>query len=180
MVTRSRPTTALALAVCLLGGCLLGGCTEERNEPGHVRCTEHEEERVAVLARLPILDARPVGAEATGGFSGCGEDDSGDPVASHAAHTYRSTLTESEIRAYYWDELKKDGWRNASTAIAPEVAPALAFLRGISCLVKDIEGTRVVVTVAFDPPPGSSASPAPAAFAVTATDQDPENLQSPC
>ncbi|GGN44270.1 hypothetical protein GCM10010109_77310 [Actinoplanes campanulatus] len=58
MFTRFRPMTAIALVACLLGG-----CTEDRNEPGHVRCTEHEEERVAVLAQLPILDAhdRPAG-----------------------------------------------------------------------------------------------------------------------
>lgn len=175
MFTRFRPMTAIALVACLLGG-----CAEDRHEPGHVRCTEHEEERVAVLAQLPILDAHPASTEATGTFSGCGQDDSGDPVASHAAQTYRSTLTEGEIRAFYWDELMRDGWRNASTAIAPEVAPPLAFLRGISCLVKDVAGTRVVFTIAFDPPPSPATSPASATFAITAADQDPEYLRSPC
>ena len=44
-----------------------------------------------------------------------------------------------EIRAFCWAALMRDGWRDASPAIPPEVAPSLAFQRGISCLVKDID-----------------------------------------
>ncbi|GIE45650.1 hypothetical protein Alo02nite_85480 [Actinoplanes lobatus] len=46
-------------------------------------------------------------APRTGTFSGCGD-------ASHAAQTYRSTLAESEIRAFYRDELTRDGWRTGA------------------------------------------------------------------
>jgi len=177
MVTRIFGNLAGPTAVTTLVACLLAGC----GQPGHVSCSEREEQRVTVLAQLPILDARPALTEATGTYSGCGSGDSGDPVASHAGRRYRSALAESEIRAFYWAELTRDGWRNASPAIPPDVAPSLAFQRGTSCLVKDIDSTRAVFTISFDPPPSASASPAPESYAIQATDQGVEEpIESPC
>jgi hypothetical protein len=178
MITRilgsvGGPTTVVTLAACLFAGCA-------DDQPGHVSCSSSEEQRVTVLAQLPILGARPPSTEALGAYSGCGVDDSGDPVASHAGQRYRSMSAEPEIRSFYWDELMRDGWRDASTAVPPEVAPSLAFQRGISCLVKDVAGTRVVFTVSFAPPSNASPSPAPVTYAIQATDQDVEFLDSPC
>ena len=174
MFTLTGPT-----AIATLIACLLAGCADDR--PGHQGCSEREEQRVTVLAQLPILDARPASTEATGTYSGCGSDDSGDPVASHAGHRYRSTLAESEIRAFYWAKLMDDGWRNVSTVIPPDVAPALAFQRGVSCLVKDIAGTSVEFTISFDPSPNASASPVQESYAVQATDRGAEeSSEAPC
>jgi hypothetical protein len=178
MITRILGDVGGPTAVATLTACLLAGCAD--GQPGHVSCSDSDERRVTVLAQLPILDARPPSTEAAGAYSGCGVDDSGDQVASHAGQRYRSTLAEPEIRSFYWDELMRDGWRNASPVIPPEVAPSLAFQRGISCLVKEMAGARVVFTISFDPPPSASPSPAPVTYAIQATDQDAEFLESPC
>jgi hypothetical protein len=113
----------------------------------------------------------PASTQADGGFSGCGEDDSGDPIEPHAGRRYRSTLDEAQIRSFYWAELAKDGWHSASTVIPPEVAPSLAFQRGISCLVKDFRGSQLRFDIRFDPIPSTSAarstvSPAVHAYAI--------------
>ncbi|MET8150671.1 hypothetical protein ACIBSW_11325 [Actinoplanes sp. NPDC049668] len=178
MIIRIFGNVGGVTVVATLAACLLAGCADDR--PGDMGCSDSENQRVAALAQLPILDVRPPSTEAAGAYSGCGEDDSGDPIASHAGRRYRSTLPEPEIRSFYWDELMRDGWRDASTAIPPDVAPSLAFQRGISCLVKDVAGTRVEFTVSFDPPPSTSPSPASLTYAVEASDQDTESLQSPC
>ncbi|ROP33666.1 hypothetical protein [Couchioplanes caeruleus] len=170
MIPRSRVNAAACSMVATLAACVLAGC----GEPGHVRCSDREEQRVEVLARLPILQARPSSTEAADAYSGCGEDDSGDAIAPYAAQRYRSTLAEPDIRSFYWDELMKDGWRNASPAIPPEIAPSLAFQRGVSCLVKDVDGAEAVFTISFDPPPSASPSPvAPMTYTVEATDGKP-------
>ncbi|MFC3385398.1 hypothetical protein [Couchioplanes azureus] len=168
MIPRLPGNVAAFTVVATLAASLLAGC----GEPGHVGCSDGEEQRVEVLAQLPILKARPSSTEAADAYSGCGQDDSGDPVAPYAGQRYRSTLAEPDIRAFYWGELMKDGWRNASPAIPPEVAPSLAFQRGVSCLVKDVAGTTVVFTISFDPPPSASPSPAtPMAYVVETADE---------
>jgi hypothetical protein len=174
MVTRVLGSMAGLTAVV----CLLAGCVDER--PGQGSCSDREEQRVTLLSKLPILDARPPSTEAAGAYAGCGVDDSGDPVASHVGRRYRSALAEPEVRTFYWDELMRDGWRNAATVIAPEVAPSLAFQRGISCLVKDVAGIQVVFTVSVDPSPDSSSSPLPLAYAIQVADQNVDSLSSPC
>ncbi|GID94084.1 hypothetical protein Adi01nite_34960 [Amorphoplanes digitatis] len=178
MINRHLGNVGGLTVVATLAACLLAGCAYD--QPGHVSCSNSEEQRVTVLAQLPILDVRPPSTEAAGAYSGCGVDDSGDAVASRAGQRYRSKLAEPEIRSFYWDELMREGWRNASTAIPQEVAPSLAFQRGISCLVKNISGTRAAFTISFDPPPSTSPSPAPVTYAIQATDQDAEYLESPC
>ena len=90
-------------------------------------------------------------------------------------------MAESEIRAFYWAKLTDDGWRNVSKVIPPDVAPSLAFQRGVSCLVKDVAGTSAEFTISFDPPPSASASPAPESYAVQATDRGAdESSEAPC
>ena len=175
MIPRPLGTIAAFTMVATLAACLLAGC----GEPGHVRCSDREEQRVEVLAQLPILQARPSSTEAADTYSGCGEDDSGDAIVSYAGQRYRSTLAEPDIRAFYWGELMKDGWRNASPAIPPEVTPSLAFQRGVSCLVKDVDGAKVVFGISFEPPPSASQSPAaPMTYTVEAADGKP--LLSAC
>ncbi|MEV6595472.1 hypothetical protein AB0M36_01255 [Actinoplanes sp. NPDC051346] len=170
MIPRLLGNVAAYSMVAALAACVLAGCGEQ----GHVGCSDREEQRVKVLEQLPILQARPSSTEAADAYSGCGEDNSGDAIAPYAAQRYRSTLAESDIHAFYWDELMKDGWRNASPAIPPEVAPSLAFQRSVSCLVKDVEGAKVVFTLSFDPPPSASPSPAaPVTYTVEATDGKP-------
>jgi hypothetical protein len=157
VIHRVLGNVAAFTMVATLAASLLAGC----DEPGRVACSDRDEQRLKILAQLPILQARPSSTEAADAYSGCGQDDSGDAIAPHAGQRYRSTSAEPNIRAFYWSELMKDGWRNASPAIAPEVAPSLAFQRGISCLVKDVAGTTVVFTISFGPPPSASPSPAP-------------------
>jgi hypothetical protein len=170
MIHRVLGNVAAFTMVATLAASLLAGC----EEPEHVGCSDRDEQRVKVLAQLQILQARPASAEATDADSGCGQDDSGDAIAAYAAQRYRSTLAEPDIRVFYWGELMRDGWRNASPAIAPEVAPSLAFQRGISCLVKDVAGTTVVFTISFDPPPSASPSlAAPMTYTVEASDGKP-------
>ncbi|MBG0569334.1 hypothetical protein [Actinoplanes aureus] len=167
MIPRSLGTIGAFTIVAPLAACLLAAC----GEPGHERCPDHEEQRVKVLAQLPILQARPSSTTAADAYSGCGVDHSGDAIPPYAGQRYHSTLAEPDIRAFYWGELMKDGWRNASPAIPPEVAPSLAFQRGVSCLVKDVAGATAVFTISFDPPPSPSPSPAaPMAYTVEAAD----------
>jgi hypothetical protein len=160
------PTRAFAPVVALV--LVLGaGCT--RAKPGHEGCSKEAEAEVAAIAELPILYARPPATQDGGAFSGCGTDDSGDPIEPHAGRRYRSTLSEPQIRSFYWAELAKDGWYNASTAIPSQVPPSLAFQRGVSCLVKAFHGTQLRFDIHFDATPGpSAASPAPSAYAIQA------------
>ncbi|WIN00434.1 hypothetical protein ACTOB_004139 [Actinoplanes oblitus] len=175
MIHRVLGSVAAFTMVATLAAGPLAGC----GQPGHAGCPDRDEQRVKVLAQLPILRARPSSTEAAGTYSGCGQDDSGDPIAPYAGQRYRSTSAEPTIRAFYWGELMKDGWRNASPAIPPEVAPSLAFQRGVSCLVKDVAGTTVVFTISFDPAPSASSSPAePMTYTVEASDGKP--LVSAC
>ncbi|BCJ51878.1 hypothetical protein Asp14428_33530 [Actinoplanes sp. NBRC 14428] len=174
MIPRSLGNVAALTVVAALAACMLAGC----GEPGHVRCSDREERRVEALAQLPILQARPSSTEADDAYSGCGEGDSGAPAAPYAGQRYRSTLTEPDIRAFYWGELMKDGWRNASPAIPPDVAPSLAFQRGVSCLVKEVDDAEVVFTISFDAPPSASPSSTPVVYTVEAADGRP--LLSAC
>jgi hypothetical protein len=87
---------------------------------------------------------------------GCGVDQSGDPIEPHAGRGYSSALDEAQIRSFYWAELANDGWHSASTVIPAEVAPSLAFQRGISCLVRDFRGSQLRFDIRFDPIPGAS------------------------
>jgi hypothetical protein len=144
--------SASALPLWLSAGC-------STREPGHRECTEQEEGEADSLSKLPILGVFPARTQAAGAFSGCGKDDSGDPIAPNAGRRYRSALDEPQIRSFYWAELGRDGWRNASAVIPPDVAPSLAFQRGISCLVKDFRGVQIRFDIRFDPTP--SASPPP-------------------
>jgi hypothetical protein len=174
MIPRFVGNVAALTVVATLATYLLVGC----GEPENVRCSDPEEQRVEALAQLPILQAHPSSTEVADAYSGCGEDDSGDPVAPYAGQRYRSTLAEPDIRAFYWGELMKDGWRNASPAIPPDVAPSLAFQRGVSCLVKEVDGTEVVFTISFDAPPSASPPSAPMVYTVEAADGKP--LLSAC
>lgn len=151
----NRNVLCMATAVMVL--CSSVACS--RAEPGHLDCSEQEEAEVDALAQLPILEVSPPSAQAGDAFSGCGRDDSGDPIEPHAGRRYRSTLSEAQIRSFYWAELARDGWRDASTVIPPGIAPSVAFQRGISCLVKNLSGTQVRFDIHFDPAPGTSPSP---------------------
>jgi hypothetical protein len=155
----SRVVVAAAVSVLVVG--LSVGCSTE--EPEHLKCAKHEEAEVVTLAKLPILQVYPASAQADGGFSGCGVDDSGDPIEPHAGRRYRSSLDEAQVRSFYWAELAKDGWDSASTVIPAGVAPSLAFQRGISCLVKDIGGTQLRFDIRFDDIPSASVNPSAAA-----------------
>jgi hypothetical protein len=75
------PVAVLAAASALLIGASTG-CSKQ--EPGHRECSQHEPAEVAALAKLPILRLSPAATQADGAFSGCGLDDSGDPVEPHA------------------------------------------------------------------------------------------------
>lgn len=138
----------LVAAAAVFAG-LGGGCG--RAEPGHRQCSRKQEADAAALAGLPILRAHPASARADGAFSGCGVDDSGDPVATHAGRRYRGGPGEAETRSFYWAALERDGWRSASTVIPPAVAPSLAFQRGVSCLVKQFRGGRVRFDLRIEP-----------------------------
>lgn len=143
------PLLSRAVAVVVVAAATIAGCGHA--EPGHRGCSRSEEGEAAALATLPILRAHPASARADGSFSGCGVDDSGDPVATHAGQRYRGGPDEASVRSFYWAALARDGWRSASTVIPPGVAPSLAFQRGVSCLVTEFRGDRVRFGLRFEP-----------------------------
>jgi hypothetical protein len=150
-----------AVSALVIG--LSAGCSKD--EPGHLECSKQEEAEVSSLAQLRILQVFPASTQADGAFSGCGVDQSGDPIEPHAGRRYSSALAEAQIRSFYWAELADDGWHSASTVIPSEVAPSLAFQRGISCLVKDFRGTQLRFDIRFDPIPGASVTHSATSFA---------------
>jgi hypothetical protein len=154
-------------APAVLALCLLSGCANPSDiTPGHNGCSDNEERRVVMLSEVAILNAQP-GATET--YTRCGVDDSGDQVGPLAGRRYTSSLDEPAIRSLYWTELTRDGWQNASVDIPPTVAPATAFQRGVSCLVKDIDGTRAEFTITFEP------EASPVAYVVEVVDVDADH-----
>ncbi|MFI5496950.1 hypothetical protein [Actinoplanes sp. NPDC051859] len=123
--------------------------------PGQHGCSDRQEQEVATLAALAILKTHPVSAELAEEYSGCGTDNSGDDITSYAGRRYRSPLNEPTIRSFYWSAMTNDGWRNASTVVPPSVPPALAFERGISCLVKEAGGFQARLTISFSASPSA-------------------------
>ncbi|UQU61703.1 hypothetical protein COUCH_21940 [Couchioplanes caeruleus] len=138
--------TAMSVAAAALPG---AGCADDL--PGRRDCTATEKAQVATLERLAILEQHPAGAQPAAAYAGCGTDDSGDRIRPYAGRRYRSAVDEPAIRSFYWEAMTADGWRNASTDIPPDVAPSLAFQRGIACLVKDVDGSETRIGLTFGP-----------------------------